>query len=87
MKATGNPKKGEPEKLQSSPVNEDSFLAYNRPLMKFYRSSSAKFNTNTPKCQKAFKSLFPKALPSSVHIPMKQLTSMETVARENTRVM
>ena len=37
-KASGNPKKGEPERLQCSPLNADNFLQYTRPPMKFYRS-------------------------------------------------
>ena len=55
--------------------------------MIFYKSYTSEFSTNAPKCQEAFKSLFPKAIPSSVHIPMKQLTAMETVTRENTQVL
>ena len=31
--------------------------------------------------------LFPKVIPSSVHIPMKQLTVIETVIRKNTQVL
>ena len=77
-KASGNPKKGEPERLQCSPVNADNFLQYNRP-MKFYRSSTVEFSSSAPKCQDAFRLLFPKAIPSLVHIPMRQHTSMETV--------
>ena len=60
---TGNPKKGEPERPQSSPVNADTFLSYNRPLMKFYKSSTSEFSTSAPKCQDTFKSYFHKAIP------------------------
>ena len=86
-KASGNPKKGEPERLQCSPVNADNFLQYNRPPMKFYRSSTMEFSSSAPKCQDAFRSLFPKAIPSSVHIPMRQHTSMETVTRESIQIL
>ena len=86
-KASGNPKKGEPERLQCSPVNTDNFLQYNRPPMKFYRSSMVEFSNSAPKCQDAFRSLFPKAIPSSVHVPIKQHTSMETVTRECVQIL
>ena len=55
--------------------------------MKFYKSSTSEFSTSASKCQDVFKSLFPKAIPSSVHIPMKQLTAMKTDTRENTQVL
>ena len=86
-KASGNPKKGEPERLQCSPVNADNFLQYNRPPMKFYRSSTVEFSSSAPKCQDAFRSLFRKAIPSSVHIPMRQHTSMETVTKESIQIV
>ena len=40
-----------------------------------------------PKCQDAFRLLFPKAIPYSVHIPMRQHTSMETVTREGIQIL
>ena len=86
-KAYGNPKKGEPERLQCSPVNADNFLQYNRPPTKFYRSLTMELGSSAPKCQDAFRSLFPKAVPSSVHIPMRQHTSMETVTRESIQIL
>ena len=86
-KASGNPKKGEPERLQCSPVNTDNSLQYNRPPMKFYRSSTVEFSNSAPKCQDAFRSLFPKAIPSSVHIPIRQHTCMETVMRECVQIL
>ena len=86
-KASGNPKKGETERLQCSPVNADNFLQYNRPLMKFYKSSAVEFSLSAPKCQDAFRSLFPKAISSSVQIPMRQHTSMETVTRESIQIL
>ena len=86
-KASGNPKTGEPERLQCSPVNTDNFLQYNRPPMKFYRSSTVKFSNSAPKCQDAFRSLFRKAIPSSVHIPIRQHTCMETVTRECVQIL
>ena len=51
--------------------------------MKFYRSSMVEFSNSAPKCQDAFRSLFPKAIPSSVHVP----TSMETVTRECVQIL
>ena len=84
---SGNPKKGEPERLQCSPVNTDNFLPYNRPPMKFYRSSTVEFSNSAPKCQDAFRSLFPKTIPSSVHIPIRQHTCMETVMRECVQIL
>ena len=86
-KASGNPKKGEPERLQCSPVNTDNFLLYNRPPMKFYRSSTVEFSNSAPKCPDAFRSLFPKAIPSSMHIPIRQHTCMETVTRECVQIL
>ena len=44
------------------------------------------FSSSAPKCQDAFRSLFPKAIPS-VHIPMRQHTSMETVTRESIHIL
>ena len=55
--------------------------------MKFYKSLTSEFSTTAPKCQDSFKSLFSKAIPSSVYIPVKQLTAMETVTHENTQVL
>ena len=55
--------------------------------MKFYRSSTVEFSNSAPKCQDAFRSLFPKAIPSSVHVPIKQHTSMETVSRECVQIL
>ena len=86
-KASRNPKKGEPQRLQCSPVNANNFLQYKRPLMKLYKSSTVEFSSSTPKCQDAFRSLFPKAIPSSVHIPMRQHTSTETVTRESIQIL
>ena len=55
--------------------------------MKFYRSSMVEFSNSAPKCQDTFRSLFPKAIPSSVHIPIRQHTSMETVTRECVQIL
>ena len=82
----GNPQKGEPERLQCSLVNADNFLQYNRPLMKF-KSSTVEFSSTAPKCQDAFKSLHPKTIPFSIHIPKRQHTSMETVTQENIQIL
>ena len=55
--------------------------------MKFYRSSTVEYSSSASKCQDAFRSLFPKAIPSSVHIPMRQHTSRETVTRESIQIL
>ena len=55
--------------------------------MKFYKSSMVEFWNSAPKCQDAFRSLFPKAIPSSVHVPIKQHTNMETVTRECVQIL
>ena len=86
-KAAGNPQKGGPERLHCRPVNAYNFLQYNRPLMKFYKPSMVEFSLTAPKCQDAFKSLYPKAIPSTVHVPIRQHTSMETVSQENIQIL
>ena len=55
--------------------------------MKFYRSSTVEFSNSAPKCQDAFRSLFPKVIPSSVHISIRQHTGMDTVTRECVQIL
>ena len=45
------------------------------------------FSSTAPKCQDAFKSLYPKAIPSTVHVPIWQRTSMETVSQDNIQIL
>ena len=56
-KAEDNPHSEDPDKLRSTPDNTDTFLPYNRPLMKFYRTTSSEFSTAAPKCQDSFKGI------------------------------
>ena len=81
-KAAGNPQSQDSDKLQSTPFNTDSFLPYNRPYMKFYRTTTSEFVLSAPKCQDSFKSIASKSVsltPSSISIPSKQFMAMETV--------
>ena len=52
-KAAGNPQTQDADKLQSTPYNTDSFLPYNRPYMKFYKTTTSEFALSAPKCQGA----------------------------------
>ena len=89
-KAAGNPQTQDADKLQSTPYNTDSFLPYNRPYMKFYKTSTSEFTLSTPKCQDSFKFIANKSssiTPATITIPSKQFMAMETVKREQVQIL
>ena len=55
--------------------------------MKFYKSTSAEFSFQAPRCQDSFRSSFPGPMPSSVRVPMKQHILLETVSREHIQIL
>ena len=84
-KASGNPQRQDADKLQSIPFNTDSFLPYNRPYMKFDKTTTSEFALSAPKCQDSFKFIANKSssiTPGSISVPSKQFMAMETVKRE-----
>ena len=88
-KAEGNPRSEDSDKLRFTLYNTDTFLPYNRPLMKFYRTTSSEFSTAAPKCQDSFKGICSRSssTPSSVSIPSKQCMAMEAVKREHVQML
>ena len=89
-KAAGNPQVQDSDKLQSTPFNTDSFLPYNRPYMKFYKTTTSGFALSAPKCQDSFKFIANKSssiTPGSIPVPSKQFMAMETVKREQVQIL
>ena len=89
-KAAGNPQSQDSDKRQSMPFNTDSFLPYNRPYMKFYRTTTSEFALSAPKCQDSFRSIANKSAsltPGSISVPSKQFMAMETVKREQVQIL
>ena len=89
-KAAGNPQSQDSDKLQSTPFNTDSFLPYNRPYMKFYRTTTSEFALSAPKCLDSFKSIANKSAsltPGSISVPSKQFMAMETLKREQVQIL
>ena len=89
-KAAGNPRSQDTDKLQSTPLNTDSFLSYNHPYMKFYGTNTSEFALSAPKCQDSFKSIASKSAsltPASVTVPSRQLMAMETIKREQVQIL
>ena len=50
IRAEGNSRSEDADKLRSTPYNSDTSLPYNRPLMKVYKTTSSEFSTVAPKC-------------------------------------
>ena len=87
-KAAGTPKDDDPDILQSTPYNVETFLPYKRPNLKFYKTTSTEFAVTAPRVQDTFKSFSKRSsYPSMVHIPMRQHLLMETVKREHVQVL
>ena len=86
-KSSGNPQQDQPYLLKTNPLNYDNFLYFTRAPMKFYKSTSADFSFQAPRCQDSFRSSFPGPIPSSVRIPMKQHVLLETVNREHVQIL
>ena len=57
--------------------------------MKFYRTTSSDFSTSAPKCQDSYRSICSKSssAPSTITVPTKQFTTMESVKREHVQVL
>ena len=49
-KAAGDPQSQDSDKRKSTPFNTDSFLPYDRPYMKLYRTTTLEFTLSAPKC-------------------------------------
>ena len=87
---SGNPQAQDSDKLQSTPFNTDSFLPYNRPYMKFYKTTTSEFALSAPKCQDSFKFIANKSssiAPGSISVPSKQSMAMESVKREQVQIL
>ena len=65
-------------------MNSDTFLAYDRPIMKYFPT---KFSAHAPRCQEAFKAIFTKTFDSLVHLSMKQHILIETITRQHVQVL
>ena len=85
-KLPGNPQQDQPQLLKTNPFNYDNYLYFTRVPMKFDKSTSADFSFQAPKCQDSFRSSFPEATPSSVCVPFRQHTLLETVSREYVQI-
>ena len=88
-KAEGNLCSEDTDKFRSTPYNSNTFLPYNRPLMKFYKTTTSEFSTVAPKCQDSFKGSCTRSstTPSSVSIPAKQCMTMEAIKREPVQML
>ena len=86
-KSSGNPQQDQPHLLKTNPLNYDNYLYFTRAPMKFYKSTSAEFSFQAPRCRDSFRSSFPGPMPSSVRVPMKQHILLETVSREHIQIL
>ena len=85
-KASGNPQQDQRHVSQTNALNYN-YLYYVRSHFKFYKSSSNDFAFQAPRCQESFRSTFPRAMPSSIRIPFKQLILLETVNTEHVQIL
>ena len=85
-KSVGNPQQDQPHLLKTNPLN-DNYLYFTRAPMKFYKSTSTEFSFQAPRCQDSFRSSFPGPMQSSVRVPLKQHTQLETVNREHLQIL
>ena len=86
-KSAGNPQQDQPHLLKTYPLNYDNYLYFTRAPMKFYKSALTEFSFQAPQCQDSFRSSFPGPMPSSVRVPLKQHTLLETVNREHVQIL
>ena len=85
-KSAGNTQQDQPH-LKTNPLNFDNYLYFTTAPLKYYKSTSTEFSFQVPRCQDSFRSSFPGPMPSSVRVPLKQHTLLETVNREHVQIL